>query len=114
VADFMGRKPLPKGERREVISISLKPKTIKAIDDLRGDTTRSRWIEELVGHIEAISEGLKPTGSVYCPNCYKWQKRDLEIGDWSQCHNYRCSLTRTTELKVMREPPTDSRGYANE
>jgi len=110
----MGRKPLPKGERREVISISLKPATIEAIDHLRGDTARSRWVEEMVGHLEALSEGLNPTGSVYCPNCYRWQKRDLEIGEWSECLNYRCSLKRTTQLKVMREPPKGSRGFANE
>jgi len=60
----MGRKPLPPSEVRRVISVSLKPATIEAIDHLRGDTTRSRWVEEMVGHLEAISGKLKPVGTV--------------------------------------------------
>jgi len=96
----MGRKPLKEGQRREVISISLKPATIKAIEVLRGDTPRSRWIEEVIGHLVAISGGLRTTGSIYCSNCYKWQKRDLELGETSQCHNRNCSLNHTKYFSV--------------
>jgi len=100
----MGRKPLPKSEVRRVISVSLKPATIEAIDHLRGDTTRSRWVEEMVGHLEAIGEGFRPKVAIYCTNCYKTQPRpDLDAGDISQCYNRRCSLTQTTffEAKVI-------------
>ena len=100
----MGRKPLPAGERREVISISLKPMTIKAIDSLRGDSTRSRWLEECVGHLAAIAGEIRPPQGIYCTNCYKTQKRVLfDIGETSQCWNTRCSLYKTTffEVKVL-------------
>ena len=100
----MGRKPLPKGERREVISISLKPATIQAIETLRGTTTRSKWVEEMVGHLAAIAGELKPTGSIHCNNCYKTQYvGEFERGDEEQCHNFRCSLkmTKWFEVKVI-------------
>jgi|TARA_R110000823_G_scaffold53329_1_gene131481 hypothetical protein len=100
----MGRKPLPIGERREVISISLKPATIQAIEALRGDTTRSKWIEEMIGHLRAIAGELKPKGSIHCNNCNKVQfVGEFESGDEYQCHNFRCSLkmTKWFEVKVI-------------
>jgi len=97
----MGRKPLPEGEKREVISISLKPATIEAIDHLRGDTTRSRWVEEMVGHLEAISGKLKPVGSIRCDNCYVLQKYgEFEVGDETQCRHFACSLKMTKWFRI--------------
>lgn len=100
----MGRKQLPKGERREVISISLKPATIQAIETLRGTTTRSKWMEEMIGHLAAIAGEIRPPMGIYCTNCYKTQKRVLfDLGETSQCWNTRCSLYKTTffEVKVI-------------
>lgn len=100
----MGRKQLPKGERREVISISLKPATIQAIERLRGDIPRSKWMEDMVGHLAAIAGEIRPPMGIYCSNCYKTQKRDLfDLGETSQCWNTRCSLYKTTffEVKVI-------------
>lgn len=45
----MGRKRIPKTQRREVISISLKPSTIALIDEqISEDTPRSQFIERAV------------------------------------------------------------------
>jgi len=87
----MGRKPLPPSEVRRVISVSLKPATIEAIDHLRGDTTRSRWVEEMVGHLEAISGKLKPVGSIRC---------EFEVGDETQCRHFACSLKMTKWFRI--------------
>ena len=97
----MGRKPLPKGERREVISISLKPATIEAIDRMKGMKPRSKWIEEMVEHLLPIHDGLKPQGAIYCTNCYRRQDvGTFNDGDEYQCHNRRCSLKETAWFKV--------------
>ncbi len=97
----MGRKPLPKSEVRRVISVSLKPATIEAIERMRGDKTRSKWVEEMIEHLLPIFDGLKPQGSIRCSNCYKTQPvGDFEEGDEYQCHNNRCSLKGTTWFQV--------------
>jgi len=97
----MGRKPLPKGERREVISISLKPATIEAIERLRGDTLRSRWLEEMIGHLTAIAGEIKPVGSIRCDNCYVLQKYGkFEVGDETQCRHFSCSLKMTKWFRI--------------
>jgi len=65
----MGRKPLPRNERREVISISLKPAVIAAIDILRGDEPRSRYIEALLEQRANL-----PQWGIICPTCdFMWQ-----------------------------------------
>jgi len=100
----MGRKPLPKSEVRRVISVSLKPATIEALDRMRGDTARSRWVEEMIEHLLPIHQGLKPQGSIYCTNCYVTQSVGVfDSGDEYQCHNSRCSMKETTwfEVKVI-------------
>jgi len=97
----MGRKPLPEGERREVISISLKPATIQAIEALRGDTPRSRWLEECIGHLAVLEGAIRPKGSIKCTNCYKIQSvGKFDEGDMAQCRNRRCSLVGTTWFNV--------------
>ena len=101
----MGRKPLPKGEKREVISISLKPTTIEAIEALRGDTPRSRWLEECIDHLQAIAGAYGPRGFIQCDNCYKVQNFGHFVsGDEAQCTNFRCSLklTKWFEVKVIQ------------
>jgi len=101
----MGRKPLPKGERREVISISLKPATLEAIERMKGMKTRSKWFEEMVEHLLPIFDGLKPQGSIRCTNCYKTQSiGEFDEGDEAQCRNRKCSLVATTwfEVKVVQ------------
>jgi len=97
----MGRKQLPKGERREVISISLKPATIEAIERLRGNTKRSRWLEEMIGHLSAIASGLEPIGSIRCDHCFTVQKYgEFEEGDESQCHHFACSKKMTKWFRI--------------
>jgi len=73
LARNMGRKPLPKSEVRRVISVSLKPATITALDRMRGDTARSRWVEEMIEHLLPIHEGFesKPIYQVSCESCLK-------------------------------------------
>jgi hypothetical protein len=89
----MGRKKLPKGERREVISISLKPATIEAIERMRGDKTRSTWVEEMVEHILPIHLGVNELETVIeCQRCNKaWVVNDkLERSMFNQGHYYDC------------------------
>jgi hypothetical protein len=65
----MGRKPLPKNERREVISISLKPAVIAATDILRGDESRSRYIEAILEQRANL-----PVWGIICPTCdFMWE-----------------------------------------
>jgi len=97
----MGRKPLPPSEVRRVISVSLKPATLEAIERMRGDTTRSRWVEEMVEQILPIHMALEPMGAIYCTNCYRRQDvGTFNEGDEYQCHNNRCSLKETKWFKV--------------
>lgn len=64
----MGRKPLPKNKRREVVSISLKPAIIAALDTLRGEEPRSRWIEAILEQRINL-----PVWGVICGKCeYEW------------------------------------------
>jgi len=67
----MGRKPLPESDVRRVISVSLKPATITALDAMRGDKARSRWVEEVIEHLLPISEVMnaQPKYEIYCLRC---------------------------------------------
>ena len=76
----MGRKRIPASQRREVISISLKPATIQNMDDhLTHDQSRSKWIEHIIEKHLAIKviaqkeEDLEPviikSYSCYCASC---------------------------------------------
>ena len=97
----MGRKPLPKSEVRRVISVSLKPATIAALDLMRGDTARSRWVEEMIEHLQPIHAAVNPKGQIRCTNCYTNQEvGDFESGDEYQCSNMKCSLVNTTWFPV--------------
>ena len=101
LARNMGRKPLPKSEVKRVISVSLKPTTITALDRMRGDTARSKWVEEMIEHLLPIHMAVKPQGAIYCTNCYRRQDvGTFNEGDEYQCHNRSCSLKETKWFKV--------------
>ena len=98
---IMGRKPLPKSEVRRVISVSLNPVTITALDRMRGDTARSRWVEEMIEHLLPIHMAVKPQGAIICDNCNQRQiVGEFESGDEYQCANFRCSKHTTKYFKV--------------
>jgi hypothetical protein len=110
----MGRKPLPKGERREVISISLKPATLEAIERMRGDTQRSRWIEQMVEHLLPIHLGLSRTEKfIQCEPCGKaWtvnaklERSMLNHGHYYDCPNFLkfdCKEKLTIEERDLNE-----------
>lgn len=76
----MGRKRIPASQRREVISISLKPAVIASMDDyLSHDQSRSKWIEHIIEKHLAIqkvnekTEDIEPkvikSYSCYCEDC---------------------------------------------
>jgi metal-responsive CopG/Arc/MetJ family transcriptional regulator len=108
VGDFMGRKPLPKGERREVISISLKPATLEAIERMKGMKTRSKWFEEMVEHLLPIHDGInkhtpQKTYLFYCDSCDKQQrpsKHEIMEGT-AMCKNPICDKYFLEENYVL-------------
>ena len=77
VAEIMGRKRIPKNQRRVGIALTLKPSTIDKMEDhLSYDQSRSRWIESLIlrelkTHDKIIPEEPKiiKSYSCYCANC---------------------------------------------
>ena len=88
-----------------MISISLKPATIEAIERLRGNTMRSRWFEEMIGHLSAIASELKPVGSIRCDYCFTVQKHgEFEEGDETQCQHFACrkKMTKWFRIKVIQ------------
>ena len=92
----MGRKPLPISEVRRVISVSLKPSTIDAIDHMRGDTPRSRWLEQMVEHLQPIHEGVNAVQyELICDSCQKtWilnKKMEKQRLDDNYFHCPRCN-----------------------
>jgi len=54
----MGRKRIPKNQRREVISISLKPSTIDLIDNaISHSQSRSVFLENIIiKHLQAVKQ----------------------------------------------------------
>ena len=73
----MGRKPLPKSEVRRVISVSLKPATLEAIERMRGDTPRSQWVEQIVEHLmpSFMVKNIEDFQDYYVINCEDCQKQ---------------------------------------
>jgi len=87
----MGRKSLPKNKRREVVSISLKPAIIAAIDTLRGEEPRSRWIEAILEQRINL-----PVWGIICEKCeYEWSlskmsKREKTLSRTKDPSAYNC------------------------
>lgn len=67
-----GRPPLPVGKRKRRISLSVSPDVLRRIDSVRGDTSRSGYIEKTIGEpLKKIvgQESLrKRNGAVYTPS----------------------------------------------
>jgi len=103
----MGRKPLPKSEVRRVISVSLKPATITALDTMRGDTARSRWVEEMIEHLLPISEVMnaQPRYEIYCFKCEMgWHCNEkLESQRIGLTDGYNCPRCHRVCLRVVGE-----------
>jgi len=98
----MGRKPLPKSDVRRVISVSLKPATIEALDLMRGDTARSRWVEEMIEHLLPISQSVNRVNfEINCSSCEKgWlcnEKLQPLRFDEKSFHCPRCHRVITQE-----------------
>jgi len=73
--------------------VSLKPATIEAIERMRGDKTRSKWVEEMVEHLLPIHDGLKEvkTYYIYCDQCDHRQKtKCTSTLEFDYCKNPKC------------------------
>lgn len=102
----MGRKPLPKSEVRRVISVSLKPATITALDAMRGDTARSRWVEEMIEHLLPISQVMNAQAKyeIYCFKCEMgWHCNEKLEGERIDETSYNCPRCHRVCLRVVSE-----------
>ena len=108
----MGRKPLPKSEVRRVISVSLKPATLEAIERMRGETSRSKWVEQMVEHLLPIHNGLNQTEKfIHCQRCdrawivnAKLERAMLNHGHYYDCPNFLrfdCKEKLTVQERVI-------------
>ena len=74
----------------------LKPATIEAMERMRGDTARSKWVEEMIEHLLPIHLGVnRKELFIHCERCQKsWvvndklEKSMLNQGDYYTCPNF--------------------------